>query len=173
MKFSVQELRTKAAKFQRRISRRNLREYLAAVIVIVWCGVSFWKMPQMVPRIAFAWLIAAAIFYIGYLRRRGSARPVPEEMGGAACVSFYRGELARQRDLLHSVWKWVLGPVLPAVALLAAYNMASAAPAKRGQQLGYLLAEATLFAAIAWLNQRAARRLDRRIAELDREVGGV
>ncbi len=170
MRFTVEELRTKAAKFQRRVQRRNLREYLAAVIVIVWCGLSFWNMPQIVPRLAFAWLIAASIFYIWYLQRRGSARPSPANMQGAACASFYRGELERQRDLLHSVWKWALTPVLPGVTLLAAHSIATAPSAKRGQQVGYALAEAGLFAAVVWLNMRAARRLNRRIAELDQEA---
>jgi len=171
VRFSVEELRDKAAKFQRRIQRRNLREYVAAVIVMVWCGVSFWNMPQIVPRIAFASLIAASIFYLWYLRRWGSARPVPASMGALACISFYREELKRQRDLLNNVWKWVLGPILPGVTLLAAYNIMTAAPAKRWQQLGYALAEAALFAAVVWFNMRAARRLGRRLAELDREAG--
>ncbi len=35
------------------------------------------------------------------------------------------------------------------------------------------LSEAAVFAAVVWLNMRAARRLDRRIAELDREAGVV
>jgi hypothetical protein len=173
MKFSVEELRAKAAKFQRRVQRRNLREYLAALIVIVWCGWGFWNMPQIVPRIAFAWLMAAAIFYTWYLHRWGSARPVPGDMGDARCISFYRRELQRQRDLVHSVWKWALGPTLPGLVLLAFYNFTSAPPAKRGPQVGYMLGEAVFFAAVLWLNMRAARRLDRRIAELDREADGI
>ena len=126
MKFSVEELRAKAAKFQRRVQRRNLREYMAALIVIGWAGVACWNVAEPLPRIAFAMLIAAAIFYIWYLRRRGSAKPVPADLGGAACVTFYRSELERQRDLLHSVWKWVLLPILPGVTLLAVYNITSA-----------------------------------------------
>ncbi len=173
MRFSVEELRAKAAKFQRRVQRRNLREYLAALFVIVFCGVACWNTPQIVPRIAFALLIAGAIFYIWYLRRRGFARPVPENMGSATCVRFYRNELERQRDLLHSVWKWVLVPILPGMALLATYNIAIAPPAKRWQQFGYVLLEAAIFSAVVWLNMRAARRLDRRIAEIDRDLGGV
>jgi hypothetical protein len=41
--------------------------------------------------------------------------------------------------------------------------------AKRWQQVGYVLLEAAIFSRVVWLNMRAARRLARRIAELDRE----
>ncbi len=81
MKFSVEELRAKAAKFQRRVQRRNLREYMAALIVIGWAGVACWKVSEPLPRIAFAMLIAAAIFYISYLRRAGLREAGPRRFG--------------------------------------------------------------------------------------------
>jgi len=169
MRFSVEELRAKAAKFQRRVLRRNLREYIAALVVIAVCGVACWRTPEIVPRIGFALLIAAAVFYIWYLRRWGSAMPLPANMGSADCFRFYRGELVRQRDLLRSVWKWVLGPILPGIVVLGVYNLASAPPAKLRQQIGCVLVEVAIFSTVVWLNARAARRLDGRIAELDRE----
>ncbi|MGA8030384.1 MAG: hypothetical protein WB992_24850 [Bryobacteraceae bacterium] len=173
MRFSVEELRAKAAKFQARIRRRNLREYLAALIVIVFFGVECWRVPLMLPRTAFALLVAAAIYYMWHLHRWGSAMPLPADMGSADCVGFYRHELERQRDLLRSVWKWVLVPILPGMALLATYNITIAPPAERGHQVAYVLLQAGIILAVFWLNMRAARRLDRRIAELDRESGGV
>jgi len=173
MKFSVEELRAKAAKFQRGIGRRNVREYLAALIVMGWAAVACWKTPELVPRTAFALLVAGAIFYAFYLWRWGSARRAPANMGAAACVSFYRGELERQRDLVQSVWKWAIGPILPGFVLLTAYNITVASPGKRWQQVGFLVLEAALLALVIWLNMRAARRLDRRIQDLDREVGAA
>jgi hypothetical protein len=170
MRFSLEELRAKAIKFQRRIWRRNLREYLAALFVIVFFGLAFWNTRQIVPRIAFAWVIAWSIFYIWYMWRWGSASPVPADMGSAACVGFYRNELARQRDLLRSVWKWVILPILPGLVLIAAYKITSAGPGKLWQQLAWVAFEAALIAVVAWLNMRAARRLDRRISELDRDL---
>jgi hypothetical protein len=170
MKFSVEELRAKAAKFQRGIRRRNLREYLAGLVVIVSFGVEFWNAKHMVPRIALASLIAGVIFYIWYLRQKGSGMLLPANMGRADCVGFYRNELERQRDLLHSIWKWAFGPIIPGVALLAIYSITSVAPARRWQQVGYVLLEAAIFSTVVWLNMRAARRLDRRIAELERET---
>jgi hypothetical protein len=169
MRFSVEELRAKADKFQRRIWRRNLREYLAALFVIVFFAATYWNTHQVVPRIAFAWIIAWSVFYIWYMWRWGSATPVPANMGNAACVGFYRNELARQRDLLRSVWRWVVLPIVPGLALLAIWKFVSARPEKLWQEVGWLLFEIALLAIVAWLNVRAARRLDRRISELDRE----
>lgn len=173
MKFSVEELRVKAAKFQRRIWRRNLREYLAALLVIVFFGVAFWNTRQIVPRIAFAWIIAWSIFYVWYLWRWGSATPVPVNMATAACVGFYRDELARQRDLLRSVWKWVILPIVPGLVLLAVYRLMTAEPGKLWLHLVGVLFEAVLLCGVAWLNMRAARRLDCRISELDRDLRTV
>lgn len=45
--------------------------------------------------------------------------------------------------------------------------------AERWRQVGYVLLEAALFSSVVWLNMRAARRLDRRIAELERETSSV
>ncbi len=170
MRFSVEELRSKTTKLQRQIGRRNLREYLAGMVVLAFCGVAVWRTPQIVPRIAYAWVIAAAIFYTWYLRRWGSAKPVPIDMGTTDCARFYRHELERQRDLLRSVWKWALAPVLPGVVLLAIYNLATSPAAERWHQIGYVFAEAAIFFMVIWLNLRAARRLSGRIAELERDL---
>ena len=171
MKFSVEELGAKAAKFHRRIWRRNLREYAAALVVIVFFGLAFWNTRQIVSRIAFGWVIAWSIFYMWYLWRRGSATPVPANLGSAASVKFYRNELARQRDLLRSVWKWVILPIIPALVLLDVYGFTSTGHGKLRHHVAGVLLEAVLLVVIAWLNMRAARQLDGRIAELDRDLG--
>ena len=43
MRISVEELRAKAAKFNSSIRWRNVREYVAALIIIVWVGTGLWK----------------------------------------------------------------------------------------------------------------------------------
>ncbi len=173
MKFSVEELRAKTAKFQRRIGRRNVREYVAALLVIVFFGVACWKTPEIVPRLAYASIVVAMMFYAWYLRRWGSATPAPADMGSAASIRFYRNELARQRDLLRSFWKWALLPALPGLAALAAYRVVDAPAAERWHRTGLILGEAIIFLAVLWMNTRGARRLDGRIAELDHDLNAV
>ncbi|MGB8769425.1 MAG: hypothetical protein WCC92_07420 [Candidatus Korobacteraceae bacterium] len=170
MRISVEELRAKAAKFNKRIRRRNIREYVAAVIVIGWAGMVLWRTPYTVERIGFALIIAGAIYYMWYLKKWAAPKSVPADMGRADCVRFYQSELERQRDLLRSVWKWALGPIIPGMTLLCVYLIVVPPSGHRWVSVANLMFQAAALSGLVWLNLRAARRLDRRIKELDREL---
>ena len=80
-------------------------------------------------------------------------------------LEFTRSELVRQRDLLRSVWWWYLLPFVPGMLLiLVGYSL-------EGSELWDLLPSATVvavtFVGIGLLNQRVARKLQRRLDELD------
>lgn len=170
MKLSVEEVRAKAAKFQRRILRRNVREHVAALVVILLLGSFLWKTPDTVERIEFALLIAGALYYMWHLWKWGSSRIMPADMGRADCTKFYRSELERQRDLLRGVWKWAIGPLVPGLALGYIYAIATASPAELWRRIISLLASVAIIVIVGWINLRAARRLDGRIAELNRDL---
>ena len=174
MKISVEELRAKAAKFNSRIRWRNVREQVAALVVIVGGAWRVWTTPHTVERIGYALMIVGAIYVMWHLWVWGSAKSLPADMGRADCVRFYQSELARQRDLARSTWKWGIGPMIPALALISIYRTVTAPP---GQWWVQVVGDAGVLAAViwvlSWLNLRAARRLDGRIKELDRELGGV
>jgi hypothetical protein len=172
MKFSVEELRAKAAKFNSMIRWRNVREYVAALILIVWVGTSLWKVTDTVERIAFALILVGTIYYMRHLWKWGSAMSLPADLGRADCVRFYQSELARQRDLVGSIWKWAIGPLLPGMVLLNTYLIMFPPSSRRSSVVSAVLV-AALISTIGWLNLRSARRLDRRIKELDRELGAV
>jgi hypothetical protein len=170
MKISVEELRAKAAKFQRRMRMRNIREYIAALFVIGVFADFYLRMPYSVPRIAFAMIIAGSMYYMIHLRRWGSSRFLPAEMGRADCLQFHRGELVRQRDLARSAWLWALGPIAPGMALFFAWDIATAPPAQRWHRIASVAASVAIVVAVLWMSRRAARRLDGRIAELNRDL---
>ncbi len=172
MRISVEELRAKADKFNRRIRWRNVREQVAALIVIVWAGTILWRDPHTVERIAAALLMAGAAHYMWHLKKWGSAMSLPADMGRADCVRFYQSELAQQRDLVGGIWKWAIGPMIPGLALLNTYLIVFPPTSRRFSVVSAVLV-AALISTIGWLNLRAARRLDRRIKELDRELGSV
>jgi hypothetical protein len=170
VKIPVDELRAKAAKFQSRIRWRNLREQAACLFVIVVFGAMCVKTPQTVPRISFALIVAGAIYVAWHIRKWGSPGVLPADLGRATCVGFYRDELERQRNLLRSIWKWYLGPLIPGFSLLMIYGIWAAPSGRRWFLIAYAVAAAAFFWLIGWLNQRVARRLEGQIAELDREL---
>lgn len=172
LRMSIDELRSMAAKFHRRIRRRNLIEQAAALYVVIVFGVGFVKTPQLVPRIAAALAIAGALYVALHLQRWGASKPLPADMGRASGLEFYRQELERQRDLLRGIWKWYLGPLAPGLVLFTIYRIATAQPIGGLPPVVYAVTGLAIFCAAGWVNQRAARRLEKRISELDRELSG-
>ncbi|HZL57648.1 MAG TPA: hypothetical protein VFC21_11225 [Bryobacteraceae bacterium] len=172
MNISVEALRAKAARFQARIRRRNLREQAACAFVIVGFGWMCFTTPAAVPRIAFGLIILAAIYVAYCLRARGSAKPLPSDLGRDNCLAFHRRELARQRDLLRGIWKWYLGPLLPGIVLLVIYGIA-VAPEKWWRPMPFAVVAVFAFWLIARLNKQGAQQLDRQIEEVDRELRGA
>ena len=168
MKMSVEELKAKAVKFEGTIRRRNLREQAACALVIVWFAVMFFRIPVTIPRIAFGLMIAGAIYVAWHIQAWGKGTPPPaSEMGGNACVRYYRRELERQRDLLNSVWKWYLAPLIPGLALFVTWCVFIAPPDRRWFPVTFAVVCVATFWGIGALNHRVARQLDRQIQELE------
>jgi len=177
VEISLDDIRRKAQKFQRRILWRNLREYAAAAIVIASFGYIFWgASPVPLIRAGCGLLIVGTLFAMYALHRKGSARSVPAEMVFRTCIEFHREELRRQRDLARSVWTWYLLPFVPGLAVfllgdfLRTMQMPNA-PAHRGviEMVFALVAVgcALVFVGVAKLNQWGARKIQREIDALD------
>jgi hypothetical protein len=172
MRMAIEELRAKAGKFHRRIQRRNLIEQLGALYVVIVFGRGFMTTTELVPRIAAALAIAGAIYVAWHLQKWGASNSLPAELGRVSCVGFYRGELERQRDLLRGVWKWYLGPLLPGLAVFTIYRIRTAQPIGGMSPVVYAVVGGAIFCAAGWVSHWAARRIEARIAELDREIAG-
>ena len=168
MKISIEELRMKAAKFQRSVRFRNLREQVACGVVVIWFGWMCFTIPVTVPRISFGLIVAGALYVAWHLYAFGSAQVSPSDMGDMSCIEFHRRELEKQRDLLRGVWKWYLGPLAPGLALLAIWGIVVARPELRWYPEAFAAVSALLFMGVSWLNRRAARRLDGEIMRLGR-----
>ena len=65
---SLEDVRLKAQKFEKRITRRNLREYVAAPITVAVFGIAIWKAPAPEANVlrAGCGLLIAAIGYFVY-----------------------------------------------------------------------------------------------------------
>jgi uncharacterized membrane protein len=166
LQMSVDEIRRRAGKFQKKINWRNAREYVAALVVIVIFGFDFWHTSDALARVAFGMIIAGTLYVMWQLHQRGASRSLPAEMGLASGLQFYRQELKRQRDLVRSVASWYLGPMVPGLVVLMVARARTNPGHLRPIGLSSALI-ALIFVSAWWLNQRAARRLQSRIDELN------
>ena len=160
---SAEDLLAEATIFQRRIARRNLREYVAgAVVVAVFCFY-IWLFPYWITRLGSLLVMLGTLVVMWQLHRRAASRAVPKDFGVSG-LQFQRTELARQRDALRTVWCWYLGPLVPGLAVfLWGMQGRSAKPIELLVDLTML----TVFAAIAWINRRLAAKLQRQIDARD------
>jgi len=162
---SLDELRRKAGKFQKRIRNRNLREYAASAFAVAAFGYYIWRFPPL--RLGSGLMIAATLYMVYQLHTRGAAKTVPAALGMGTCRDFHRRELEQQRDLLRDIWKWYLLPFVPGLLAFVAVPVMHLAPDKWLRVVPFILLCAVFFYGVASLNQRAARRLQRQIDELD------
>ncbi len=166
---SVDELRRKAQKLEKRIYRRNLREYAAAIFVI---AVFAWKTAVSTvafERIGSSLVVACTLYVVYHLHRKGSPGTARPDTAFAPLLDFYRTELERQRDLLRSIWSWYLGPLAFPMFVL----MLGTAMTKPSARPSVLLSLAPLVALVllVWkLNQRVARKLQREIDALQKDA---
>jgi len=166
----LEELRKKAGKFRTTIARRNLREYVAMVLMVPYFGYFAWTSRLPLMRVGNG-LILAGLVYIAYeLHRRASASPAPAELGWENCLAFHRAQLERQRNALHGIWKWYIGPIVPGLATVCA---AISLPMFRKSvsagllSLTWIAVPAVVLWMVARLNHDAAAKIQRQIDDLE------
>jgi hypothetical protein len=165
---SLERVRAEAQRWQRRIARRNAREYAAFAIVAVMFGRAAWTSPSDLVRVASVLIVAAAAFVSYYIHTRGRSRRDDVALAEHAVIDFHRAELERQRDLLQSVWLWYELPFIPGLVLFL-IGTAQLHPerAGRAQWIGGAVALAVTIGTYA-LNRYAAARIQQRIDRLPR-----
>jgi hypothetical protein len=159
------EIHRKARQFEKRIRHRNLREYLGGVIGIAAFTFYLFKFPNPLMRAGSILTIAGVVYVLARLYKQASPGTLPADLTLAASVEFHRRELARQRDLLRSVWRWYIAPIVPGLVVFSAG--ASPHPGLGPRFYGMLVLYFVVFGFIIWLNYRGSLRLDRQIAELN------
>jgi hypothetical protein len=160
---TLEEIRLRAERLERRIWWRNFREYAAGVLVIAW----FLATLHLLHGLDFlgpVLVLAGVIYVMIQLRRRGTARSLPVDADTRSSVEFYRLELERQRDALRTVWRWYLLPLVPGLA--AIFTVAGIKRGVNALLVGSIIVGVLLFVGVWALNQWGARKLDRKIQEL-------
>jgi hypothetical protein len=162
---SIEGIRIDAQRFEKRIHRRNVREYCSALFTIaILAGEIWWLKPVMPIRVGLWLCIAGVVVFLYQLRKRGSIRALPADLALTSCVEFHRRELEHQRDGLQSVWLWGIMPMVPGILVI----VVGLSFAPHGWIMAPIVAVfmASVFLFFVKLNQRAALRLQRKIDEL-------
>ncbi len=106
---------SRAARFERRIHRRNVGEFLVGALMIALFAHQLWRTHGW--RATPAVLIIVGIIYVMFqLHLRAAARPLPADVGIRGSIEFHRVELERQRDAARAAWHWYLLPFVPGLA---------------------------------------------------------
>ncbi len=156
------ELAAQSRRLQRTVGRRNRRETIAAALVVVVFLAYAWIFPHWLTKLGALLTVAGTGVLLWQLRRRASAREQPEALA-AKLLQFHRGELARQRDALRSVWRWYVAPLMPGLLLFLCGRQI-----ENGHwQASPFVIVAAVMAGVVWINRRAAHRLQREIDTLD------
>lgn len=163
-RFSPEELQGAARRFDRVIWRRNLIELAAGALVVGTFGWMGWEAEGW-GRLGALLTVAGAVFAVGTLLVRGTPRG---EVAGD-CLRWRREELIRQRDLLASVWRWYLMPLVPGqvVLLVAIGAEVVAVPGGTWVVAWAACVVLVVFGGVGWMNRRAAAALQRELDELE------
>jgi hypothetical protein len=165
-RMSVDEIRTRATKFEKRLFWRNAREYISGGIAIVLFGYFLTQAHDVPSRIAFGTLMAGMAYVLVYLYRNGGSTSAAAAHTGKQCVDFFVIELERQRDLTRNLW-WYLGPLAPGMVMLTVSSLlAPRHPHGRWVIAATDLAIVALSYGIIRMNSRAARCLQKQIDEV-------
>lgn len=165
MRMSIDEIRRRAVKFEKRIIWMNMREYVAGAIGMALMGFFLIRAHDNLSRIGFGLTMGGLAYALVHLYFKGRPGTASEQVG-VQCANFFLDELQRTRKLVSNLW-WYLGPLVPGLVVL------TIAPALAHPQPAVLirLGIADLFIGSAfwlviWLNKRAARCLQKQIDEL-------
>jgi hypothetical protein len=150
---------------ERRVQRRNLAEYAAALIVVAFVLRSVWIASSGVLAVGGTALLAGIAYVTYRLHAFGSARTMPSDLATGSCVEFHRAELERQRDLLQNVWTWYLLPFWPGIGLIL-IGATMERPDRWPFALGTAVLAVLMAFQIAWMNKRSARTLQEMIERL-------
>ncbi|WP_422056854.1 hypothetical protein [Sphingomonas sp.] len=166
---SPAELTERARVLRRRVWRRDATEYAAGALaagVFGWMGLAS---PDWGVRTACLVQIAGLLLV---MRNLWTRRPVDDPAAlDRDALSHLRALLTAQRDVLASVGRWYIGPMLPGMILfLAAVTRVTAAstgwgPALAVAALATAIASGVLYGVLR-LNRNAARTLDAQLAAL-------
>ena len=162
---SLDIVQTRARMLERRVHRRNMGEYAAALVVAAFVLPRIWTAPNGVLAIGGTVLLAGIAYVMYRMHAFGSARTMPSDLAIRSCVEFHRAELERQRDLLQNIWTWYLLPFWPGMGLIL-IGTTMERPDRWPLALGTAVLAVLMAFQIAWMNKRSAKTIQEMIDRL-------
>jgi hypothetical protein len=124
-----------------------------------------WVGPSGTIRLGAGLVIAATVFVVYQLHKRGTAKSLPADLGLRGSLDFHRVQLERQRELLRSVWSWALLPLMPGFLVLQ-IGLALALPARTARFIVIGVSYVVLAVGLHALNRHVAARIQQRLDRL-------
>lgn len=165
---TLKDIRSKALKFQAKIRRRNIREYLGIVVGTVLYGFFISRSPNLLVTIGAVLTLVGMYFSVYQIYRDGSSQQVPVDESAGHCLEFHRREITRQRDMLRRVGPLQIGPIMPGMALFFAGHWVDVVHDLKAaiiMTITFALAVA-VFGFVYWLNVHAANKLQSQLDDL-------
>ena len=163
----LDEIRRKAEAFHAKARFAALAMVVGGLGWSVLASSAFLREQTVLPRIAWALLAGWGLF----TAIRTYVRAWPERLAADAtpqtCLSFYRGELERQRDYISHVWRRSGLPVAFAGLALLVIPPIAANPQLAPKALPVFLVLVVWFAIFVPQRKRKQRKLQREIEELE------
>jgi len=163
---SLQYVRHRMSALESQARRRNIAEYLGALMgyaILVW---AFFSIEGAMLRTALVVIGVGATYSLFRWYRVANVRKLDEPAGIGDGLAAYRSELERQHAARHNNWRWYIAPSLPGTVLLLIGSFLISP-----QRIGALVLAASFASAwigsIMWMNARSATRLQREIDALD------
>jgi hypothetical protein len=159
---SIDEIRSKADRFERKVRRWNAFATCAFALAV---GAEVWSVlthPAVLERVGDGLTLVALVYVVLRYRPYVAVSSMPAGLGVTASTDFYRLQLARQRDLTARPWA-ILALFMPGV-MLSLFGNAVDGPGPRTVAIAVFAV--SLFVGVAWLSARTARTLQRDIDEL-------
>jgi hypothetical protein len=104
---TIEALHQKSLAFHRKVWRQDIAELMGWAIVTLVFGFQIGAAPNALTRSGELLAIASAIIAAFHLRRYATTRP-SDASTGSSLLTFHISELHRRRDLLRSVWRWIV-----------------------------------------------------------------
>jgi hypothetical protein len=163
---TIEDISTRAAKFERTIYWRNVREWVPATLAVPFFGWLAYRSESRLETIGALIVVASSIFVAYVLWRHGRTRAIddPTHTTDLYVKAHQRQLLDQARLLQHAPW-WYAAPFTLGLVIMHLGSL----PAPGESWAMWLLVLAffvVVGVGVSWLNVRAARKLREKAAAL-------